>query len=212
MKHLRQLGLALTLALVATGGVVGSASATLIEPGSTAVTGTSTNLSLAVSGGGTVSCTSSTASGTTPAVGSAATWKSIPSGTGTASGCTALGFVGASVTPNGSCFVMHAMGISATSAIIVWTLPSGCSIDIAVPAIGCTLTIAGPQTIGNGTAGAGGINWTNAAASRADINAATVPSIVSNGVGFGCATAGAHTGTLSGTLTRTSATNVTVTP
>jgi hypothetical protein len=211
MKHLKKLGLASALALVATCGVVGTASATLIEPGSTAVTLTSTNSALAVSGGGTVSCSTSTISGTTPAVGAAATWKTIPTTTLTYSGCTALGFVGASVIANGKCPILHAMGISATSAVGVVTLPASCSVDVNIAAIGCTLTIAGPQTIGNGTIGTGGIQWTNLASSIAHINTATVPSVVSNGVGFGCATTGAHTGTLSGTYVRSSATNVTVT-
>jgi hypothetical protein len=212
MRHLRKLSLASALALVATCGVVGSASATLIDPASTSVTFTSTNSALAVSGGGNVSCSHSTITGTTPAAGAAATWKAISPMTPTYSSCQALGFVPAFVTPNGSCIVLHAMGVNAASAIGVVTLPSGCSIDVSIPAIGCTLTIAGPQTIGNGTAGAGGIQWTNLATSVTHVNAATVPSVVSNGVGFGCATAGAHTGTLSGLYTRSSATNVTVTP
>jgi hypothetical protein len=212
MRHLKKLGLASALALVATCGLVGSASATLIEPGGTAFTLTSTNSTLTIIGSGNVSCTNATISGTTPAVGTAATWKTIPSTTLAYSGCMAIGFFAASVTASGSCPVLHAMGITATSALAVVTLPSGCSIDIALPGIGCTMTIAGPQTIGNGTAGTGGINWTNAVTSVAHLNAATVPSVVSNGVGFGCPTAGAHTGALSGTYVRSSSTNLIVTP
>jgi hypothetical protein len=212
MRHLKKLGLAAALALVATCGVVGTASATLIEPGSTAVTLTSTNWVFMLSGGHTVTCTSATISGTTPAVGTAATWKSIPNTAQTYTGCQAIGFIPTSVTLSGSCPVLHAMGVSAGSAIGVMTLPSGCSIDISIPSIGCTMTIPGPQSIGNGTAGSGGIQWTNAATSVAHFNSATIPSVVSNGVGFGCGSAGAHTGTVSATYTRTSATNVVVTP
>jgi hypothetical protein len=128
------------------------------------------------------------------------------------SGCTAFGFIGATVTASGACVQLHAMGVNAATAIGVVTLPSGCSVDVNIAAVGCTLTIAGPQTIGNSTAGAGGIDWTNTNPAIAHVNNATVPSVVSNGVGFGCPSAGAHTGTLSGRYTRSSGTNVVVTP
>jgi hypothetical protein len=210
MKHLKKLGIASALALVATCGVVGTASATLIEPGSTAFTLTSTNFSLSVSGGGTVACTNSTISGTTPAVGTAATWKTITNVSVVHTGCTALGFVNATVTTSGSCPVVHVMGRGST-AIAVVTMPSGCSSDVAIPPIGCTLTIAGPQTIGNGGTGAGSIHWSNVLPSVLHLIGPVIASVVSNGVGFGCATAGAHTGTLSGDYTLSSATNVTVT-
>jgi hypothetical protein len=218
MKHLKQLGLASVMALVATCGVVGSASATVIEPAGTAVTLTSTNSAWAVSGGGSFACTDVAFSGTTPAAGAAATWRTITGMTPTYSGCTMSGFLLVTVTPNEGCHTaatapqLHLMGSDAATAAGVVTLLSGCSIDIAMPSIGCTLTIAGPQTIGNGTTGTGGMRWTDLATSAMHVNAATVPSVVSNGVGFGCATAGSHTMTLSGTYTRTSATNVTVTP
>jgi hypothetical protein len=219
MKHLKKLGLASALALVATCGLVGSATATTITPASTSVTLTSTNSSLAVSGGGAVSCTHSTISGTTPASGGT-TWVSIDSATNTLTytGCTAF-FLPASVTPNAACHstarpVLHVMFDNPPPVVAnVVTLRATCSIDVSIPAIGCTLTIAGPQTIGNGTAGAGGIRWTNLSPlSRAHINAATVPSVVSNGVGAGCSTAGAHTGTLTGTYNQVSGSPVTVTP
>jgi hypothetical protein len=218
MRHLKKLGLASVLALVATCGVVGSASATLIEPGSTAFTLTSTNFSWSVSGGGTVSCSTSTISGTTPAVGVATSWKTIAATTLAYSGCTALGFEGISVTSSEGCHTaatspkLHFMGVTAATAISVVTIPAGCSIDFSTPSIGCTLTIPGPQTIGNGTAGAGGIDWTDLASSTAHFNAVLVPTVHSNGVGFGCATAGNHTMTWTGNYTRSSATNVTVTP
>jgi hypothetical protein len=218
MRYLKKLGLAAVLALVATCGVAGSASATTIDPASTAFTLTATNLSWSVSGGGAFSCTHSAIPGTTPAAGSATTWKTITNTTLSYSGCTMAGFLAISVTPNEGCHTaatapqLHFMGVTAAAAIGVVTLPSGCSIDFSIPAIGCTLTIPGPQAIGNGTAGAGGIQWTNLATSVADVNSATVSTVHSNGVGVGCPTAGAHTGTLTGNYVRNSATNVTVTP
>jgi hypothetical protein len=215
MKHLKKLGLAGALALVAVSGVAGTASATTISPASTAVTLTSTNSALALSGGGSVTCTSSTIAGTTPASGSA-TWLSIPS-TLAYSGCSAFGF-SASVTPVAACHttakpILHVMSTSATQAVSQVTLPATCTIDVSIPILGCTLTVTGGQTVGNGTSGAGGILWTNSVTkSGAALTAATVSSIDSNGIGAGCSTAGAHTGTLSGNYTITSATNVTVLP
>jgi hypothetical protein len=218
MSHSRRLGLALATAVVATCGMVGSASATLIDPASTTGAITSTNLSLAVSGGGAVSCTDTMGSAITPAAGAAATWKTIASPLAGASGCTAFGFVGVAVTPSTGCTTaatgpqLHVMGVNAATATGVITLLSGCSIDLAIPAVGCTLIIAGPQTVGNGTAGAGGYSWTNASPNVIHINSVTIPTIESNGLGAGCPTGGAHTGTLTGTFTRTSGTNMTVTP
>jgi hypothetical protein len=218
MRHLKKLGLASALALVATFGIVGSASATTIVPAGATTDLFSSNSALAVSGGGSVACTNSDISGTTPAVGDSTTWKSFPGTTLAYSGCTAFGFVGAAVTPNVGCHttatkpILHAMFVSTLTAIGVVTIPSGCTIDVSIAAVGCTLTIPGPQTVGNGTAGTGGIDYTSTNPAVAHINSAVVPTVISNGVGAGCPTAGHHTGTLTGLYTRTAATsNVTVT-
>jgi hypothetical protein len=216
MKYLKKLGLATAVALVATCGIAGAASATTIEPANTAFTLTSTNSILNLSGGGSVSCNHSVLTSDTPAL-SHGTWGTATVTTLAYSGCNFGGLGAASVTPSEGCHTaatsprLHLMGVNAASAIGTLTLPAACSIDMAIPAIGCTLTITGGQTIGNGTPGAGGINWTNLVTSNAHVNGATVPLIDSNGVGFPCPTAGAHTGTLTGTFVRTSATNVTVT-
>jgi hypothetical protein len=218
MKHLKQLCRIAAMALVANCGVVGSASATTIEPASTAVTLSSANWSFQMHGGATVSCTASTVSGTTPAAGPVATWKALTDATLTYTGCMAIGFVNATVTPNAGCHTaatapqLHLMGVNAATAVGVLTLPSGCNIDISIPAIGCTWTIPGFQPIGNSTGGTGGIQWTNASPNIAHVNGARVPTVASNGVGIGCGMAGDHTGTVFGNYTRTSATNVTVTP
>lgn len=210
MKHLKKLGLAGAI-VVATCGLAGTASATTVDPATTAVTLTSTNSALTVSGSGIpVTCQHSTISGTTPS--GSATWLSI-SATLTYSNCTAFGLA-ANVSQTAACHnsstgpQLHVM--SPPVAIVV-TLRE-CVIDVNIPSTGCTLTVGGTQTVGNGTGGAGGIGWTNLSTkSVAHLNNATVPSVTSNGTGFLCPTAGAHTGTLSGTYAVASATNVTVT-
>jgi hypothetical protein len=135
------------------------------------------------------------------------------------SGCSAFGF-STTVTPSAGCDALtaptlHFMGVSAPTAVVKLTLPTGCNIGINVPSISCTLTVTGiGQTIGNGLTGTGGITWTNASPkSSANAVAALVSHIDSSGGGPGCPSAGGgHTGTLSGNYTVTSATNVTVTP
>jgi hypothetical protein len=132
--------------------------------------------------------------------------------------CMMNGFF-ANVTPSEGCTTaagrptLHAMGVSASTAINTLTLPATCAINIDVPATGCAVTITGGQTIGNGTAGVGGIDWTNlSTGSVAHLNNADIPLVDSNGVGTSCPTAGAHTGTLASDLAVTSTPNITVTP
>jgi hypothetical protein len=221
MKHLKKLGLATALTMAATSGMVSTASATTVEPANSEVTLVSTNTTFTVDPeGAPITCSSSIVTGDTGPL-THTTWASaVKKTTVTVSGCTALsGFLVASVTSSEGCQtpagtpIVHAMGVSVTTALAVITLPAICSFDIALPSIGCTLTITGGQTIGNGTAGVGGIRWTNLnPKSSIDFNSVTVAQTDSNGVGFGCPAAGVHTGTLSGILNLTSPTNVTVTP
>jgi hypothetical protein len=133
------------------------------------------------------------------------------------SGCSAFGF-SASVTPIAACnttakFRGHFSSLTIGHWLHLLTISTGCSIDVGIPVLGCTLTVTGGQTVGNGTAGTGGAAGTNGSPKSSLVfNAATINTIDSNGVGAGCATAGSHTGTLSGTYNVSSATNVTVTP
>jgi hypothetical protein len=216
MKHLKKLGLASAIALIAVCGMAGSASATTIDPPNTAVTLTSTNSALSIHGGSAITCAHSTIVGTTPPH-SSATWLSIPA-TLAYSNCLASGFT-ANITQSASCHaagtqpLLHVMALTDVTDVLVVTLRS-CNIHVNIPASGCTLDITGNnQTIGNGTAAAGGIGWTNSSTkSFATASAALVSNIDSNGVGPGCGTAGpGHTGTLGGTYTISSATNVTIT-
>jgi hypothetical protein len=216
MQYLKKLGFATAMALVMTCGVVSSASATTINPLNTAVSITSPNGALSIHGGGAVTCNDTTIHGRTPAVQTHTTWATITNVTLTFSGCTGF-FLPATVTPNAACHTagtapsLHVMAVTRSSATAELTL-NGCSIDVSIPSIGCTLTVAGPQTIGNGTTGAGGIQWTNRSPlGRADVNSALLPTVVSNGVGAGCSTAGHHTGTLTGTYDQITPHNVTIT-
>jgi hypothetical protein len=82
------------------------------------------------------------------------------------------------------------------------TLPPTCTIAFNIRLLSCTVTITGGQTIGNGGSGAGGLGWTNGSASafsRLDVNGAAT-AYTSSGGGFGCPTAGAHTGALTATF------------
>jgi hypothetical protein len=174
-----------------------------------AVVGTSTNSSLAVSGGGTVSCSNSTISGTAPATEHSVADPSAPI-TLRYSGCTAF-FFAASVTPSAACDPGGAAPLrlnahfAAGGSWTTVTIPSGCTITISVPAISCTVTVSGAQTIGNGTAGAGGQAWTNGNASTpsTDVINSNALTAVSSGGGAGCPSAGSHGGTLTGTYTIT---------
>jgi hypothetical protein len=221
MKHLKKLGVAaaMSMALVACVGAT-SASATGIHPGSTAVTLSSTNSSLSIHGSSTINCTSSTITGTTPPTADITTWVSIKA-TLAYSGCTAFGIIPATVTVPAVCqaagasaVTLHIMGTTVTTADGTVTIPSGCTITVDIPAASCTLTFAGPQTVG----AASGIDWTNGSStvfSFAQLTNALVPSISSSGGSSGCPTAGAHTGTLNGRYTVTSPTpapGVIVTP
>lgn len=184
-----------------------------------AITGTSTNSSLSVSGGGTVTCTNSTLSGTAPAT------ISSPAGTPVSgpfqlqySGCTAF-ILPATVTPSAACdpggaapLILNAQN-DTDGPFTTVTIPSGCVITISVPTISCTVTVSGPQTIGNGTAGAGGQTWVNGSSdfSTDAINSDTLTA-VSSGGGLGCPSAGSHTGTLTGIYTITSDSSPTTAP
>jgi hypothetical protein len=217
MKHFK-MGLAAALALVASCGIVGSASATTIEPANTHATLVSTQYVLTLDPEGvSVQCASSTMTVTTGALTHTAS-ASATIDTVTYTGCTGLiGTLAATVRPSEGChtpagrLVLHGMTVASTSAISI-TVPATCSIDISVPTVGCTLTITGGQTIGDGTAGAGGIDWTNRSPkSGFDLNNTSIPRVDSNGVGFACPAAGNHTGTLVGSYALMSATNLTIT-
>jgi hypothetical protein len=217
MMHLRKLGLAAAMSLVAACAMVSTASATTIEPANTEVTAVATDGVLSVHGSAAdVSCGTGTITATTGAL-THSTWASATIDALTFANCSVPIFGATVVTPAAACSttgrpILHAMTVSSTSSIGLVTLPASCSFDIRITSLGCTMTVTGGQTIGNGTAGVGGINWSNLSPkSRATLNAATVPKVDSNGVGFGCPSAGAHTGTLSGNYNITSPTNVTVT-
>jgi hypothetical protein len=214
MKQFKTLGLAVMMALVlaACFGAT-SASATTVcvggattapcpagsHPGGTVIL-SSTNSSLLVHGASTISCTHSTIHGTAPST--TATTVQIPV-TLTYSSCTAFGIAGASVNVGPACQDKITLTVMTGSAQFV-TIPSGCTIDVSVPAINCTVTIPGEQTIGENN----GIAWTNGTAtafSHATLTNALVTDIVVDpGGGFGCPTAGTHTGTLNGTYKVTS--------
>jgi hypothetical protein len=104
------------------------------------------------------------------------------------------------------------MGISATSAALAITLPVGCNIDLSIPGV-CTWVITGGQTIGNGTAGTGGIAWTNASPKSSTSEMSTTIPVVDNTIaGSLCPVVGTTSATLSGNYTVSSPTNITVTP
>jgi hypothetical protein len=214
MRHLRKLGLATAMTLAATCGMVSTASATTIEPANIEGTLASTNSQLSVDPeNAPVKCTGSSITVTT-GPDTTATWASATIDTLTYTNCTALsGLVAASVTPSEGCHTPAGrLTLHADGNVGIITIPLSCSFDIAIPSVGCTLTVTGGQNIGNGTAGAGGIQWTNLSTkSAADLNSAIVENVDSNGTGIGCPAAGHHTGTLTGIYNITSATNVTVT-
>jgi hypothetical protein len=215
MKDFKKLGVAVLAAAAV--GCLGAtpASATTLDGG--AFTLSATNWTWAFHNGLAVSCINSTMSGTTPA--GTATTVSVPV-TFAMSGCNFSG-VNMFVSPNEGCHtpatsprldIMRNQA-AAPQASVQITLPVGCNIDLAIPAFGCTMSITGGQTIGNGTTGAGGINWTNQAPhSVAHVTQALIPTIDSNGMGILCPPAGTGSATASATFTVTSATNVTVTP
>jgi hypothetical protein len=220
MKHLKHAGLAMALVLVACVGAT-SASATSLSPTNTATVLTSTNSSLTVHGASSINCTSSTISGNT---GSATgTTVSIPV-TLAYSNCTAFGVAGATVTVPPVCQAAGASAVklnimynSATSINSTVTIPSGCTITVNVPLISCTLTFAGEQTVNSSFSNAIAVtNGTSSTPTSATLTAALVPSItVHAGGGFGCPSAGAHSGTLAGkynVTTPAAAPGVTVNP
>jgi hypothetical protein len=215
MKHLKQAGLAAVMALVLVACVgASSASATTICVGGTitgpctdghpggAVALTSTNSSLLVHGASSINCTHSAITGTAPAT--TATTLTIPV-TLEYSSCTAFGVAGATVTVPANCRVG---GANAVTLSVMWnqatapqatasvTIPTGCTITVNVPLITCTVTISGHQTINGITI----TNGNSTTATSAELESALLSSaVVHPGGGFGCPTAGAHTGTLLGT-------------
>jgi hypothetical protein len=219
MRHLKQAGLAVVVVLALMAGVgATSASATTIcvggsitgpctdgHPGG-AVVLTSTNSSLTVHGSISFNCTSSTISGTAPAT--SATTVTFPV-TLAYSGCTLFGTTGISVVVPANCQAGGANAVklnvmynqaAAPQATADVTIPTGCTITISIPSLPCTMTISGDQTIGQ-------FPITNGSAvtrTTAELGNALVSSIlVDPGAGFGCPTAGAHTGTLGGTYSVT---------
>jgi hypothetical protein len=216
MRLLNKLGLATMLIVLAVACVgVTSASATTVCVGGTvtapctdghpggAVSLTSTNFAWSIHGSFTFSCSHSTIAGTAPAT--SATTVAIPVAPAW-SGCTA--FAPVTITPGEGCGTaataprLDVMWNQATApqAAAQLTLPAGCDIDLAIPSVGCTMVVTGGQTIGNGTSGTGGLGWTNgvpSTSSRLDVGSPSV-AMESNGVGGLCASAGAHTITLSG--------------
>jgi hypothetical protein len=207
MRHMKH-GLVWAVALAAACGLAETASATTIDPPNTAFSMTSTTFSLNTSGGiGPTTCTHATLTGTTPAAG-AATWKSIPV-TPRWVGCTEGGFP-LTVNPSHACHTLGTSPIlhlhSSGLGFVTW---NGCTIHVVNHATGCTKRWFGFLGSTTGV----GITWTNRSPKSAlDFNTATASTIVSNGIGIGCPSAGAHTGTVSATYTIDSATNVTVTP
>lgn len=213
MRHLKRLGPTVTAILaVACGAAAGPASATTMDPASTAFTLTSTNFALSVDGGSPITCADTTLSGVTPASGGV-TWISVPF-TPRATSCLQNGGV-TTVQPSLSCHtaatqpILHVEGIFPPRIVITW---GTCSIHVVRHATGCTMNLPTLPS-GNGTAGLGGIMWTNRSPqSLVFFNSVTLTGVVSNGVGVGCPSAGTHSGTLSGQFTVVLGTNVTVTP
>jgi hypothetical protein len=127
-----------------------------------AFTAASTNSVYRIPASGiTWSCSSSSVSGTAPATTAATVSTPV---TLAVSGCSLFGSpVGVSVPaackPGGAAPIkLNAMWNAGTPATSL-TIPAGCTITITPPS--CTISVSGPQTIGNGTAGAGGQAWTN---------------------------------------------------
>jgi hypothetical protein len=209
MKHLKTMGLAavMALVLVACFGAT-SASATTIcvtgtitAPcsdgtlgGTVGLTSTNSQLTVDGSGSGTIQCSSSTLHGVAPAF--AAPVLQIPATLGY-SGCTAFGFIAATVTVGSGChpITLDVTFHTLTDATAAVTVPTGCTFDVRIPSINCTVTIHGPFTLGT--------TVTNGSATRkthATITSGDIPNVtVHPGGGFGCPAAGSHTGTLTGT-------------
>jgi hypothetical protein len=219
MKSYKQCAAAAATALVMACAGAGSASATTISP---ATVLSSANSSLTVSGGGQITCSNATISGTTPPGTAAVLTMNV---TLAYTGCTAFFVFPATVTvpspcaaTGGNAVTLHVKYNSSTDIAALVTIPSGCTITASIPGDSCTLTFAGAQTIGNGSSGTGGISWSNGSStvrSTATANTATIPSVASSGGGFGCPSAGAHTGTLGGSYqvtTPAAAPGVTVGP
>lgn len=164
------------VAALAAAGAGGASATTLCvvgsPPGGTCPAGsgpggafvlTSSNATFNVGGGvGAVTCRSAAISGTAPAVGSstsitlpvALTWSGCSGPLGAAN-VAISGLCGASTPPT------MTFDYNSGRSYTFEKLPQGCSVVITFLAITCQVTIAGPQTIGNGTPGAGGQQWVN---------------------------------------------------
>jgi hypothetical protein len=211
MKSINKVGVALTASILLACVSATSVSATSFSPAATAFSMRSSSWLWSWSGGGTTDCMS-VIRGTTPVAGVA----TLPIDL-SFTGCTAFG-LSATVTVPAACKPSGASALrltvsyrSATDIVGTVTIPSGCTITINVPAISCTLAVSGAQVIGNGTSGAGGIGWRNGTASPAVFSSmvfsnATTPTMVSSGGGFGCPSAGAHTGVAGSTFVATAPT------
>jgi hypothetical protein len=170
-----------------------------------AYTLSSTNFRILLANGTIVACTTATISGTAPAGTVLIVSNTVTLGFG---GCTAAGLP-TTVVPAAACAAGGGFPIVMTfaKAVNATTLqvPAGCTITINVPAIACTMTLAGAQIIGNGGSGAGGQLWTNAAAPAfsTDVFNINAAALNSGGGGFGCPAAGAVGGTIAATYTVT---------
>lgn len=176
MKSLKLI-LLVALAAMLASVVAGSAMATSVTPAGTAVTATSSNSTLTVNGQ-TITCTTGSAAGTTP-TGTATTLTSTVNLAW--SGCTAFGFIGATVSPcNG-----NQQGVMNNAGAITVHLVTNCSITVTT---GSCVTTIPSGSIFNGT---GANNATNSTESFTNV---AIPGVTSNGV-FPCPPAGTYTGT-----------------
>jgi hypothetical protein len=217
MKPLRKLGL-VVMAVMAVGSLGGSSAlATTITPANTVVTFTSTHVRLTIAGssGGIIDCADSVITATTPAA-TAVTWAAMratltydgclagltfPSTITMSEGCRTL-----SRTPTLDMMYLHATAPQSTAKL---TFPVGCGLDVVTPAFSCTLTVRGPQTVGNATTGTGSIAFTNGSPAIMDFTTAVLPDVTALPGGFFCATTTQSADSLVGSYSATSAFHVT---
>jgi hypothetical protein len=198
---------ATTICVAGTSHTAACSNASMGPGGRMTLTSTDTTLRLGPGSVPAIVCSHSTLTGTAPAT--TATTVSTPS-TLRYGGCTMNGgwdatvFPGSACNPGGSAPITFALNVHGGSPFSVLTVPAGCTITANAPGLFCTMKIVGPQTIGNGTIGAGGQSWINGTAStvsRDTINNDTLTVTSSGGV-LGCL-GGTLRSTLSGTSTVT---------